>query len=75
MSTWQGMRFWSSMRFSSSEISTEVVPTSTGLPDSRICMISWMTALYFSRLVLYTRSSMSFLATGRLVGISTTSSL
>ena len=58
-----------------SEISTEVVPTSTGRPAWTIFSISSMTALYFSRLVLYTRSFMSIRAIGRLVGITTTSSL
>ncbi len=41
-----------SMRLSSSEISTEVVPTSTGRPSPTSRTISSMTALYFSRLVL-----------------------
>ena len=35
-----------------SEISTEVVPTSTGRPAATIFSISSMTALYFSRFVL-----------------------
>ena len=59
----------------SSEISTDVVPTRQGRPALRMVSISSMTALYFSRAVLYTRSSMSLRTTGRLVGISTTSSL
>ena len=41
-----------SMRLSNSEISTEVVPTSTGRPASTSFTISSITALYFSRLVL-----------------------
>ncbi len=60
---------------SNSEISTEVVPTRIGRPASRRVMISSMTALYFSRLVLYTKSSRSSRAMGRFVGITVTSSL
>ena len=36
----------------SSEISTEVVPIKTGLPASEIPVTSFITALYFSLLVL-----------------------
>ena len=41
-----------SMRLSNSEISTDVVPTSTGRPSPTSRTISSMTALYFSRFVL-----------------------
>ena len=64
-----------SIRLNNSEVSTEVVPTSTGLPFFTRSSISLMTALNFSRFVLYTRSSRSSRTTGRLVGITTTSSL
>ena len=71
---------WSILRMlsillSNSDISTDVVPTSTGRPCLRRSSISSITAAYFSLAVLYTRSSMSLRAMGRLVGISTTSSL
>ena len=64
-----------SIRLNSSEVSTDVVPTSTGRPCSTIFSISSITALNFSRLVLKTRSSRSSLTTGLLVGITTTSNL
>ena len=60
---------------SNSEISTEVVPTNIGLPLLVSSAISSITALYFSRLVLKTRSFLSSLCIERLVGIATTSSL
>ena len=67
--------FWCSFAFStlcliflrvrillnSSEISTEVVPTSIGLPALDSFSISSMIALYFSRFVLYTKSFLSCL--------------
>ena len=52
-----------------------MVPTSTGLPSATRETISSTTALYFSRLVLYILSSLSSRMTGRLVGMTTTSSL
>ena len=58
-----------------SEVSTLVVPTRTGRPSPMRRSTSSMTALNFSRLVLYTMSSISTRAMGLLVGISTTSSL
>ena len=64
-----------SILLKSSEISTEVVPISTGLPSAEKALTLSITALYFSRLVLYIKSSSSFLAMGRLVGISMTSKL
>ena len=64
-----------SIRLKSSDISTEVVPTNTGLPALTQVSISSITALYFSRVVLYTKSSMSLRTMGLLVGITTTSNL
>ena len=58
-----------------SDTSMEMVPTSTGRPALRRFSISSITAEYFSRLVLYTRSWWSFLMAGTLVGTVTTSSL
>ena len=52
LSTLCGILRMLSMRLSSSEISTEVVPTSEGRPSLRVRTISSMTALYFSRFVL-----------------------
>ena len=57
-----------SILLSNSDISTEVVPINTGLPALESAVTSSITALYFSRLVLYIRSSLSFLAMGLLVG-------
>ncbi len=74
-STWWGMWRISSIRLNNSLISTDVVPTKQGLPEVRISSTSSITAAYFSRAVLYTRSCKSWRSTGRLVGISTTSSL
>ena len=74
-STWCGILRMFSVRLSSSEISTEVVPTSTGRPALRSFSISSMTALYFSRLVLNTKSLRSSRLAATLVGITVTSSL
>ena len=64
-----------SIRLNNSEISTEVVPTNTGRPASVNFTISSATALYFSRVVRYTKSSKSLRLVFTLVGISTTSNL
>ena len=56
-STWCLMPRMPSILDSSSLISTVVVPTSTGRPCLLSSTTSSMTALSFSRLVLYTRSS------------------
>ena len=58
-----------------SEISTEVVPTRIGRPSWLSLVISSITALYFSLAVLNTKSSISFLVIGLLVGITDTSNL
>ena len=64
-----------SARLNNSLISTDVVPTNTGRPASRSLTISSMAALYFSRLVLYTKSWWSFLEMFLFVGITATSNL
>ena len=58
-----------------SEISTDVVPISIGLPSFDSFVTSSITALYFSLFVLYIKSLSSFLTIGRFVGISMTSNL
>ena len=58
-----------------SEVSTSVVPTSTGRFSPVSSTILFMTASYFAFLVLYMRSFWSSRAIGLLVGITTTSSL
>ncbi len=60
---------------SNSLISTDVVPINIGRPSCDNLVTSSMTALYFSRLVLYTKSCLSSRVIGLLVGISTTSNL
>ena len=70
-----GMFFCFNILLSNSLISTEVVPTSEGRPARRSFSISSITALYFSRLVLYTKSCSSLRMAGKLVGIVTTSNL
>ena len=67
------MFFIFNILLNNSEISTEVVPTRTGLPAFTKISVSAITALYFSRVVLYTKSSLSSLVIGLLVGITTTS--
>src|SRR3990167_5997205 len=73
LSTWCGrlalFRSWSMI----SEFSIEVVPTSTGWPRSWHSRMSRIAASYFSRVVLYTRSSWSSRLLGRLGGITTVS--
>ena len=59
----------------SSDFSMVMVPTSTGWPFSWCSTMSSMTALYLAAAVLYTTSGQSSRIMGRLVGISTTSSL
>ena len=63
-------RFSSSLRYS--EVSTAIVPTSTGWPFSLRSLMSSTTALNFASTVLKIRSFLSSRATATLVGISTT---
>ena len=53
----------------------DTVPTSTGCPFSWQAFTCSTMARYLPAWVLYTASGQSFRCTGRLVGISTTSSL
>ena len=75
LSTWCGTLRMFRVRLSNSEISTDVVPTSTGRPASRSFSISSITALYFSRLVLNTKSLRSWRWESLFCGITVTSSL
>ena len=75
LSTWCGTLRMFRVRLSNSEISTDVVPTSTGRPASRSFSISSITALYFSRLVLKTKSLRSWRWESLFCGITVTSSL
>ena len=56
-----------------SEISTEIVPTSTGWPRSCASAISSTTARYFASFVLKMKSFWSIRTMSRWVGIETTS--
>jgi preprotein translocase subunit SecA len=58
---------------SSSEVSIDAVPTSTGAPFSVIALMSSTIASYFSAFVRYTRSFRSCRSVGLLVGMTTTS--
>ena len=58
-----------------SEFSIDAVPTSTGCPFSCASFISSITALNLESSVLYIISLLSFLITGKFVGIVTTSRL
>ena len=60
---------------SCSEISTEIVPTSTGWPFSLASAMSSTTARYFASLVLKMKSFSSLRTIGRCVGIEMTSVL
>ena len=64
-----------SIRLRSSFFSMDTVPTSTGWPFSWHSFTWRITARYLPCSVLYTASSLSIRTTGRLVGISTMSSL
>ena len=55
-----------------SDVSTAIVPTSTGCPDSWRSTRSSITALNFASFVLKMKSFLSFRATFTFVGISTT---
>ena len=55
-----------------SEVSTAIVPTSTGCPFSERSLMSRATAVNLPSFVLKTRSCLSARVTGTLVGISTT---
>ena len=63
-------RFRSSARYS--DVSTAIVPTSTGWPASWRSLMSSITALNFASFVLKMKSFSSARATGTFVGISTT---
>ncbi len=75
LSTSCGMPRFASSWPSSSETSTEIVPTSTGWPFSWRVWISRATARHLPSLVLKTWSFSSLRTIGRLVGIWTTGSL
>ena len=70
-----GTPFATSRWASISEISIEIVPTSTGWPFSWRSAMSSATAANFSPFVLKTTSFWSLRIIGTLVGIDTTSSL
>ena len=70
-----GMPRLRSVADSTSETSTEIVPTSTGWPASWRSAISRATAAHLPSLVLKIWSLRSARTIGRLVGISTTASL
>ncbi len=75
LSTWCGTPRRLSMRESVSDTSTFVVPTSTGSSILWSRSISSMIALNFSRLVRKIRSFLSSRTMGRLVGMTSTSSV
>ena len=58
----------------SSELFIEIVPTRTGCPFSYRASILSIIDFIFPFLVLYTKSALSLLITGKLVGITITSS-
>ena len=74
LSTWCFIFCRFSILLMYSEISTEVVPTSTGRSCLARVVISSITAWNFSWAVLYTLSSLSSLMTGWWVGVAITSS-
>ncbi len=75
LSTWCGIPRCVSLLESISEISTEMVPTSTGWPRSWVSAMSSTTAFHFASRVLKMRSFWSSRTIGRFVGIDTTSIL
>ena len=70
-----GREFFIVEGMSISEFSIDAVPTSTGCPFSCASFISSITALNLESSVLYIISLLSFLITGKFVGIVTTSRL